>query len=85
MPRLKNKSLPSPIPEKLRSEPWIGLVIGVGGKRANRAWGLDAYADLAQRLLEDPRISVLLMAEAIALYVLFTWLERRVVTWGPRA
>jgi hypothetical protein len=25
------------------------------------------------------------MAEAIALYVLFAWLERRVVNWGPQA
>ena len=29
--------------------------------------------------------TALLMAEAVALYVLFAWLERRVVTWGPRS
>ena len=29
--------------------------------------------------------TALLIAEAIALYALFAWLERRVVTWAPRA
>jgi ADP-heptose:LPS heptosyltransferase len=46
------------MPHKPVHERWIGIITGVGSKRANRAWGVEQYIKLIQELLEmtDQRI-----------------------------
>lgn len=47
---------------KLVEQRWIGLIPGVGAKRANRAWEPAAYADLMRELLKShPTARILLM------------------------
>ncbi len=53
--------VPGGLLPKPAEEQWIGLIIGVGGKRGNRAWPLDAYETLIPRLLEVPNRRILLI------------------------
>lgn len=46
---------------KPRNERWIGLIVGVGAKRSNRAWPLENYVELSRKLLAGPEIRLLLV------------------------
>ena len=57
---------------------WAG---SESGPRAPRSITANGQLETARAFAA----TALLIAEAIALYAFFAWLERRVVTWGPRA
>lgn len=89
--RLRFLDAPSALPAAFTGMKVAAAVAVIGAVLAEWSGsdsGLGHLLVTANGQLETARAfaaTVLLMAEAVVLYVLFTWLERRVVTWGPRA
>jgi ADP-heptose:LPS heptosyltransferase len=52
------------IPHKPTQETWVGIIPGVGSKRANRAWGVERYIRLVEELLKAPHQRILLIGGA---------------------
>ena len=66
----------------------VAVIGAVLAEWAGSDSGLGHLLVTANGQLETARAfaaTALLIAEAVSLYALFAWLERRVVTWGPRA
>ena len=66
----------------------VAVIGAVLAEWAGSDSGLGHLLVTANGQLETARAfaaTVLLIAEAVALYALFAWLERRVVTWEPKA
>jgi NitT/TauT family transport system permease protein/putative hydroxymethylpyrimidine transport system permease protein len=89
--RLRFLDAPSALPAAFTGMKVAAAVAVIGAVLAEWSGsdsGLGHLLITANGQLETARAfaaTALLMAEAVALYVLFAWLERRVVTWGPRA
>jgi ABC-type nitrate/sulfonate/bicarbonate transport system permease component len=89
--RLRLLEAPSALPAAFTGMKVAAAVAVIGAVLAEWSGsdsGLGHLLITANGQLETARAfaaTALLMAEAIALYVSFAWLERRVVTWGPRA
>jgi NitT/TauT family transport system permease protein/putative hydroxymethylpyrimidine transport system permease protein len=89
--RLRFLDAPSALPSAFTGMKVAAAIAVIGAVLAEWSGsdaGLGHLLITANGQLETARAfaaTALLMAEAVALYVLFAWLERRVVTWGPRA
>jgi NitT/TauT family transport system permease protein/putative hydroxymethylpyrimidine transport system permease protein len=89
--RLRLLEAPSALPAAFTGMKVAAAIAVIGAVLAEWSGsdsGLGHLLVTANGQLETARAfaaTALLMAEAIALYVLFAWLERRVVTWGPRS
>jgi ABC-type nitrate/sulfonate/bicarbonate transport system permease component len=89
--RLRLLEAPSALPAAFTGMKVAAAIAVIGAVLAEWSGsdsGLGHLLVTANGQLETARAfaaTALLMAEAIGLYVLFAWLERRVVTWGPRS
>jgi len=89
--RLRFLDAPSALPSAFTGMKVAAAIAVIGAVLAEWSGsdaGLGHLLITANGQLETARAfaaTALLMAEAVGLYVLFAWLERRVVTWGPRA
>jgi ABC-type nitrate/sulfonate/bicarbonate transport system permease component len=89
--RLRFLEAPSALPAAFTGMKVAAAVAVIGavlGEWSGSDSGLGHLLITANGQLETARAfaaTALLMTEAVSLYVLFAWLERRVVTWGPRA
>jgi len=89
--RLRFLEAPSALPATftgMKVAAAIAVIGAVFAEWSGSDSGLGHLLITANGQLETARAfaaTTLLMAEAVGLYVFFAWLERRVVTWGPRA